>query len=58
MLNSEWGYTGLSLQLGNTQLYSGTKATLVNILREQGNEPNFGGHGVWRLGELFWDFCN
>ena len=25
-------------------------ATLVNILREQGNEANFGGHGVRRLG--------
>ena len=28
---------------GNTQLNSGNKATLVNILREQGNEPNFEG---------------
>ena len=31
------------------------KATLVNILREQGNEPNFGGHGMWRFGKHFWD---
>ena len=29
-------------------------ATLVNILREQGNEPNLWGHGVRRLGKLFW----
>ena len=29
-------------------------ATLVNILREQGNEPNFWGHGVRRLGKLIW----
>ena len=29
-------------------------ASLVNILREQWNEPNFGGHGVRRLGKLIW----
>ena len=29
-------------------------ATLVNILREQENEPNFGGHGVLPLGKLIW----
>ena len=29
-------------------------ATLENILREQGNEPNFWGHGVRRLGKLIW----
>ena len=29
-------------------------ATLVNILREQGNEPNFGGNGGRRLGKLIW----
>ena len=29
-------------------------ATLVNILTEQGNEPNFWGHGVQRLGKLIW----
>ena len=30
-------------------------ATLVYILREQGNEPNFLVHRVRRLGKLFWD---
>ena len=29
-------------------------ATLVNILRVQVKEPNFGGHGVRRLGKLIW----
>ena len=29
-------------------------ATLVNILREQGNGPNFWGHVVWHLGKLIW----
>ena len=28
---------------GSTQIYSGNKAALVNILRKQGTGPNFGG---------------
>ena len=36
-------------------IYSGNKATLVNILREQRNEPNFGEDGMWRFGKHFGD---
>ena len=36
------GLPGFSLDLGSTQIYSGNKAALVNILRKQGNLPNFG----------------
>ena len=50
--NCEWGYPGFSVDQGNTQLYSGDKATLVNILREQGNEPTFWGIGMWQFGKL------
>ena len=39
--NSEKGYTGLSVEQGKTQFYSGNKTTLVNILREQGKGMNF-----------------
>ena len=53
--NSEWDYTGFSVEQENTQLYSWNKATLVNILGEQGNVPYIGGHGVWRFGKHFWD---
>ena len=37
------GLSGLSLDLGSTQIYSGNKAALVDILRKQGNGPKFGG---------------
>ena len=37
------GLPGLSLDLGSIQIYSGNKAALVDILRKQGNGPNFGG---------------
>ena len=37
------GLPGLSLDLGTTQIYSGNKAALVDILRKQGNGPNLGG---------------
>ena len=50
------GLPRFSVGQGNTQLYSGNKkAKLVNILREQGNEPNFRGHRMWRFGKYFWD---
>ena len=43
MLEQRMGLPGLSLDLGTTQIYSGNKAALVDILRKQGNGPNLGG---------------
>ena len=37
------GLPGLSLDLGSTKIYLGDKAALVDILRKQGNGPNFWG---------------
>ena len=36
------GLQGFSVNQGSTQIYSENKAALVNILRKQGNGPNFG----------------
>ena len=47
------GATGVFLDLGSTQIYSGNKAALVNILRKQGNPPNFGGSEYGNLENTF-----
>ena len=47
------GLPGFSLDLGSTQIYSGNKAALVNILRKQGNWPNFGGSECGNLENTF-----
>ena len=47
------GLPGLSLDLGSTQIYSGNKAALVDILRKQGNGPNFGGSECGNLENTF-----
>ena len=49
------GLPGLSLDLGSTQIYSGNKAALVDILRKQRNGPNFGGIGMRKFRKHFWD---
>ena len=49
------GLPGFSVDQGSTQIYSGNKAALVNILRKQRNEPNFGEFGIWKFGKHFWD---
>ena len=41
--NSEWGYRGFLWTKGTPKYISRNKAALVNISREQGNKPNFGG---------------
>ena len=38
---------------GNTQIYSGNKAALITILREQGNKPNFGGSECGNFENIF-----
>ena len=53
MLEKWMGLPGLSLNLGSTKIYSGNKATLVYILRKQGNGPNFGGSECRNLGNTF-----
>ena len=47
------GLPGFSLDLGSTQIYSGNKAALVNILRKQGNGPNFDGSECGNLENTF-----
>ena len=47
------GLPGLSLDLESTQIYSGNKAALVDILRKQGNGPNFGGSECRNLENTF-----
>ena len=49
------GLQGLSLDLGSTQIYSGNKVALVDILRKQGNGPNVWGIGMRKFGKHFWD---
>ena len=41
--NSEWGYRGFLWTKGSPKYISRNRAALVNISREQGNKPNFGG---------------
>ena len=41
--NSEWGYRGFLWTKGTPKYISRNRAALVNISREQGNTPNFGG---------------
>ena len=41
--NSEWGYRGFLWTKGTPKYISRNRAALVNISREQGNKPNFGG---------------
>ena len=41
--NSEWGYWGFLWTKGTPKYISRNRASLVNISREQGNKPNFGG---------------
>ena len=41
--NSEWGYRGFLWTKGIPKYISWNRAALVNISREQGNKPNFGG---------------
>ena len=40
---SEWGYRGFLWTKGTPKYISRNRAALVNISREQGNKPNFGG---------------
>ena len=47
------GLPGLSSDLGSTQILSGNKAALVDILRKQGNGPNVGGSECGNLGNTF-----
>ena len=42
-LNSEWGYRGFLWTKGTPKYISRNRAALVNISREEGNKPNFGG---------------
>ena len=49
------GLPRLSLDLGSTQIYSGNKAVLVDILKKQRNGPNFEGIGMRKFGKYFWD---
>ena len=46
-------HPNISLDLGSTQIYSGNKVTLVDILRKQGNVPNFGGSECGNLENTF-----
>ena len=41
--NSEWGYWGFLWTKRTPKYISRNRAALVNISREQGNKPNFGG---------------
>ena len=41
--NSEWGYRGFRWTKGTPKYISRNRAALVNISREQGNNPNFWG---------------
>ena len=41
--NSDWGYRGFLWTKGTPKYISRNRAALVNISREQGNKPNFGG---------------
>ena len=41
--NSEWGYRGFLWTKGTPKYIPRNRAALVNISREQGNKPNFGG---------------
>ena len=41
--NSEWGYQGFLWTKGTPKYISRNRAALVNISKEQGNKPNFGG---------------
>ena len=41
--NSEWGYRGFLWTNGTPKYISRNRAALVNISREQGNKPDFGG---------------
>ena len=45
------GLPGLSLDVGSTQIYSGNKAALVDILK--GNGPNFRGSEYGNLENSF-----
>ena len=47
------GLPGFSLDLGSTQIYSGNKAALVNILRKQWNGPNLQGSECGNLENTF-----
>ena len=47
------GLPGLFLDLGSTQIYSGNKAALVDILRKQRNGPNFRGSECGNLENTF-----
>ena len=49
--NSERGYRGFLWTKGAPKYISRNRAALVNISREQGNKPNFGG-SEWQLGKL------
>ena len=51
MLEQWMGLLGFSVDKGNTQIYSGNKAAF--ILREQGNEPDFGGSEFGNLENTF-----
>ena len=51
-LNSEWGYRGFLWTKGTPKYISRNRAALINISREQGNKPNFGGIGKWQFGKL------
>ena len=53
MLEQRMGLLGLSLDLGSTQIYSGNKAALVDILRKQKNGPNLWGSECGNLENTF-----
>ena len=51
--NSEWGYRGFLWTKGTPKYISRNRAALVNISREQGNKPNFGGSESGNLENSF-----
>ena len=51
--NSEWGNRGFLWTKGTPKYISRNRAALVNISREQGNKPNFGGSESGNLENSF-----
>ena len=51
--NSEWGYRGFLWTKGTPKYISRNRAAVVNISREQGNKPNFGGSESGNLETAF-----
>ena len=57
--NSEWGYRGFLWTKGTSKYISRNRAALVNISREQGNKPNFGGSESGNLenSSMYWPYA-